>query len=66
MAEGLAYYIFGVALAGALTIAVGKSLVLEYGARIVPALFIFAVLFGVLVGWAIDGYIGYVRLSAGR
>jgi hypothetical protein len=64
--EGLAYYFFGVALSGALTIAVGRSLVSEHGAKIVPALCIFALLFGVIVGWAIDGYIAYVNLSAGR
>jgi hypothetical protein len=57
---------FGLALSGALTFAVGRSLVAERGPRIVPVLCVVAVLFGLLLGWAINGYIAYVRLSAQR
>jgi hypothetical protein len=49
-----------------MTVAVGRSLVAERGARVIPGLCAFALLFGLLIGWAIDGYIAYVRTSALR
>jgi len=64
MNDAIAYYIFGVALSAALTTAVGRNFVLERGPRILPALALFALLFGLLLGWAINGYIAYVRASA--
>jgi hypothetical protein len=64
--ESLAYYVFGIALSAALTIAVGRSFVLERGPRVVPALCLFALLFGLMLGWAINGYLDYVRASALR
>jgi hypothetical protein len=59
-----AYWAFGFVLSGALTVAVGRSLVAEHGRRLVPGLCVFAVLFGALLGWALDGYIAYVHASA--
>lgn len=64
MTERAAYWAFGLLLSGALTAAVGKTLVGEHGRKVIPALFAFALLFGLLLGWAIDGYIAYVRTSA--
>jgi hypothetical protein len=66
VSEHLAYWAFGLALSAALTVAVGRSLVGERGAGVIPALCVFALLFGLLLGWAIDGYIAYVRFSAQR
>jgi hypothetical protein len=64
MNETLGYFIFGLALSAALTIAVGRSFVVEHGPKVVAALCVFAVLFGLLLGWAITGYLAYVRASA--
>jgi hypothetical protein len=64
MTERVAYWIFGLLLSGALTAAVGKTLVSEHGRKVIPALCAFAVLLGLLLGWAIDGYIAYVQASA--
>lgn len=66
MNESIAYYIFGIALSAAMTIAVGRSFVLDRGSKVVPALCIFALLFGLLLGFAINGYLDYVRASALR
>lgn len=66
MGERLVYSVFGVALSAALTFAVGRSLVLERGPKIIPALCAFGLLFGLLLGWAIDGYIAYVSASGQR
>jgi hypothetical protein len=66
MSEPVAYWLFGVALSCALTFAVGRTLVAERGRNVIPALAAFALLFGLLVGWAINGYIAYVRASAVR
>jgi hypothetical protein len=64
--ERLAYLLFGVALSTALTFAVGRSFVVERGPKIIPALCAFAVLFGLLLGWAIAGYIAYVGTAGQR
>jgi len=64
MSEGLAYWLFGIALSAAFTVAVGRNLVAERGRKIVPALCAIALLMGLLIGWAINGYIAYVRASA--
>jgi NhaP-type Na+/H+ or K+/H+ antiporter len=66
VSEGVAFVIFGVALSAALTAAVGRGFVLEHGPKVIPALCIFAVLLGLLLGWAINGYLAYVRESAMR
>ncbi|HTA53349.1 MAG TPA: hypothetical protein VK755_01285 [Candidatus Acidoferrales bacterium] len=66
MSEPVAYWLFGVALSCALTFAVGRTFVAERGWKVIPALAAFALLFGLLVGWAINGYIAYVRASAVR
>ncbi|MGB6522938.1 MAG: hypothetical protein WBE83_14320 [Candidatus Cybelea sp.] len=64
MSERLAYWAFGFVLAGAMTVAIGRTLVAEHGRRIVPGLVLAAVVAGLLFGWAIDGYVQYVRASA--
>lgn len=66
MSEPVAYWLFGVALSSAMTFAVGRTLVAERGPKLIPALAAFALIFGLLVGWAINGYIAYVRASAVR
>ena len=63
MTESLAYWLFGFALSGALAVAVGRQLVEEHGRRVVPLLCLLAVILGALLGWALDGFIAYVRLS---
>jgi hypothetical protein len=66
MGERIAYWIFGVALSSALTVAIGAPIVAQHGRRILPLLWAGALLFGLIFGWAIDGFIGYVRLSGQR
>jgi hypothetical protein len=66
MSERLAYWLFGIALSSAMTVAVGRSLVAERGTKIIPALCAVALFFGLLIGWAINGYLAYVRASAVR
>lgn len=66
MSEAIAYYVFSLALSAALTIAIGRGLVLQHGTKIVPSLAVLSVLFGLLLGWAINGYLAYVRASAMR
>jgi hypothetical protein len=66
VSETLGYWFFGIALSAALTAAVGRTLVIERGRKIIPALCAFALLFGLLIGWAINGYIAYVRFSGER
>jgi uncharacterized membrane protein len=63
--ESIAYYLFGLALSAALTVAVGGPFAARRP-RLVPALCAFALIFGLVVGWAINGYIAYVNLSAQR
>jgi hypothetical protein len=57
---------FGLALSAALTVAVGRSFVIERGTKVIPALCVVALLFGLLLGWAINGYLAYLRSSAAR
>jgi hypothetical protein len=64
MAEHVAYWSFGVILAGALAAGVGKPLVAERGKRVMPALISAAAILGLAFGWAINAYIDYVRASA--
>jgi uncharacterized membrane protein YraQ (UPF0718 family) len=64
VSERLAYWAFGFVLAGAMAVAIGRSLVAEHGRRIVPGLTLAAILAGLLFGWAIDGYVAYIRASA--
>jgi hypothetical protein len=62
--ETAAYWIFGVALGGAIAIAIGKPLVEERGRRIIPLVVLGGALAGLFLGWALNGYIDYVRTSA--
>ncbi len=64
MSERAAYWIFGILLSAAITIALGRRLVEARGVKIVPLLCGLALAFGLLFGWAINGYIDYVRASA--
>jgi hypothetical protein len=45
---------------------VGRGLVAQHGTKIVPSLAVLSVLLGLLLGWAINGYLAYVRASALR
>lgn len=64
MTETIAYWVFGFALSGALAIALGKPLFEEHGRRVIPVVVVAAVVLGASLGWAINGYIDYVRTSA--
>jgi len=64
MSERLALWLFAIALSAALTFAVGRGLGLERGPKLTAGLCAVALLFGLLLGWAINGYIAYVRASA--
>ncbi|MFY9720405.1 MAG: hypothetical protein WAK16_12265 [Candidatus Cybelea sp.] len=64
MSERVAYWVFSLALSAGITIAVGRNFVTEHGRRVIPILLITALCAGLLLGWALDGYIGYVRASA--
>jgi hypothetical protein len=62
--ESIAYWIFGLALAAAVSIGIGKPLVAECGNKVIPPLAISGTLLGVGLGWAINTYIAYVHASA--
>jgi hypothetical protein len=64
LSEAFAYWLFSLALSAAMTVAVGRNLVAEHGRRVIPILVVTAVCAGLLLGWALDGYIAYVRASA--
>ena len=64
MSERLAYWAFGFVLSGAMTVAIGRTLVAEHGRKIVPGLALVALVTGLLFGSAIDGYVQYIRASA--
>ena len=64
MNEEIAYWVFGFALSGAIAIAVGKPLVEERGRRVIPLVVAAALILGASLGWAINGYIDYVRSAA--
>jgi hypothetical protein len=51
-------------LSAALTAAIGRTFVEERGRKVIPMLVTVALLLGLLFGWAIDGYVAYVRASA--
>jgi hypothetical protein len=64
VSERIWYWLFGLALSGALTAAVGRTFIEERGPRVIPLLFAAALGLGLFFGWAIDGYVAYVRASA--
>ena len=66
MSEELGYWLFGMALSAAMTTAVGQSLVRERGRHLIPALCVVALVLGLAIGCALNGYIAYVRASAAR
>jgi uncharacterized membrane protein YciS (DUF1049 family) len=64
LSERVAYWIFSFALSAATTVAVGRNFITEHGRRVIPILVAIALCTGLLLGWALDGYIHYVRASA--
>ena len=64
MSEQLALWLFAIALSAALTFAIGKTLIPERGPKAIAALCAVALFAGLLLGWAINGYVAYVRASA--
>ncbi len=64
MSERAAYWLFGILLSAAITVALGRGLIKERGMKILPLLCGVALAFGLIFGWAINGYIDYVRASA--
>lgn len=64
MIEAVAYWIFGFALAGALSVGIGKPLVAECGQKVIPPVAIAGALLGAALGWAITTYIAYVHASS--
>jgi uncharacterized membrane protein YciS (DUF1049 family) len=62
--EQLVYFLFSLALSAAITVAIGRNFVAEHGWRVIPVLVVIAVCAGLLLGWALDGFINYVRVSA--
>ena len=64
MSERLTYWLYGAALGAALTAAIGRPLVAERGAKIIPLLCAVGLGVMLLCGWALDGYIAYVHTSS--
>jgi hypothetical protein len=64
MTEHIVYWIFGLLLGCAATVAIGRPMIAERGRRIVPVLAACGIAAGVLCGWAINAYVDYVRASA--
>jgi hypothetical protein len=64
MSEHLAYWIFSLALSAGITVAVGRNFVAERGGKVIPVLVVTAICGGLLLGWALDGFISYARASA--
>jgi hypothetical protein len=64
MTERIAYWTFGLLLGCALAAAIGRTLVAERGRGVIPAVAAGGVAAGLLLGWAINAYIDYVRASA--
>jgi hypothetical protein len=64
MTERIAYWIFGLLLGGAMATAIGRTFVAERGRGVIPAVAAGGVAAGLLLGWAINAYIDYVRASA--
>jgi hypothetical protein len=64
VSERVAYWVFSLALSAGITVAIGRNFVKEQGRKVIPILVITALCAGFLLGWALDGYITYVRASA--
>jgi uncharacterized protein YqfA (UPF0365 family) len=62
--ERITYYLFSLALSAGITVAIGRNLAAERGRRVIPMLVVTALFVGLLLGWALNGFIDYVRLSA--
>jgi hypothetical protein len=62
--EQIWYWLFGLALSGGLTAAIGRTFVEERGSKIIPMLFVVALLLGLFFGWAIDGYVRWAWAMA--
>ncbi|MGB8964882.1 MAG: hypothetical protein WCB99_04515 [Candidatus Cybelea sp.] len=64
MAEHIAYWAFGVILAAAVAVGVGRGLVAEHGKKAIPVVVVSALVLAAVLGWAISAYIDYARASA--
>jgi len=62
--EAAAYWVFGFALAGAISVGIGKPLVAECGQKVIPPVAVAGALLGAALGWAINTYIAYVHASS--
>jgi hypothetical protein len=62
--ERIVLWLFGFALGVALAVAVGRALMANHGRKVIPGVCVSAVVLGLLLGWALNGYIDYVRASA--
>jgi hypothetical protein len=60
----IANWVIGFVLSGAITIALGKSLIVEHGRKLIPALWVAGLFMGLVLGWAINAFIDYVQESA--
>jgi hypothetical protein len=58
------WWLYGLGLGAAIAIAVGRELIARRGRKIVPGICVMALLLGLSFGWAIDGYMDYMRASA--
>jgi hypothetical protein len=50
--------------AGTVTV-VGRDFVKEHGRKLIPSLVVLALAFGVVMGWALNAWIGYIHFTAG-
>ena len=64
MTEAAVYWIFGLLLGGATALGIGKPLVAERGRKAVAPVAAGGLALGIVLGWAINAYIAYVRASA--
>jgi hypothetical protein len=64
MTERIAYWVFALLLGGAAAYAIGKPMIAERGRRVVPALIAGGAAAALVIGWAINAYVDYVRASA--
>jgi hypothetical protein len=64
VAERIGYWAFGLILAAAVAVGVGRGLIAEHGKKAIPVLVASALVLGAVLGWAISTYIDYARASA--
>lgn len=64
MTERILYWVFGLVLGCAASAAIAKPLIAERGRKVIPGFAAGGIGVGILLGWAINAYIDYVRASA--